>query len=283
MKKSKLKKIIINIAILLLFLAGIGIMIYPTFSDFMARRNYTAAITNYEDEVQELSDETVDAEIEAANAYNAEVKQISAIPFGSKEFISDSRYQELLNVGGMMGRIRIPEIDVDLPIYHGSSEEVLRKGVGHLMGTSLPVGGSGTHVSLTGHSGLPSAKLFTDLSKMVVGDVFYIDTLNLTLAYQVDQILVIEPDDIKDLQIVKDRDLVTLITCTPYGVNSHRLLVRGTRIAYEPEPGEDQRQVVSFSLKRLIMNNLLWIAAAVIVTLVVIIIVIVRRRRQRRR
>lgn len=268
-----------NIIIFLLFAVGFGIMAYPTISDYMASRDHIAAILTYQDTVEKLPADFAKAELKKAHIYNTTVQHPSTDPFGENQVVLDQDYQQMMNVGGVMGRVRIPKIHVDLPVYHGTSEDVLQKGVGHLFGTSLPAGGSGTHATLTAHSGLPSAKLFTDLEKMQEGDRFYIDVLNETLAYEVDQIKVIEPSDIKDLQIIENRDLVTLITCTPYGINSHRLLVRGSRIPLEDAP--EREQVIAGNPIGILLENW-WIAALMLAILVLLFVVSQRRRKQRR-
>ena len=175
-----------------------------------------------------------------------------------------------------MGYIEIPKINVRLPIYHGTSEEVLQEGVGHIESTALPIGGEFTHAILTGHRGLPRAKLFTDLDQLEIGDRFYLYILDEILAYEVDEIHTVLPDELQQLQTVEDRDLVTLITCTPYGVNTHRLLVRGTRIPYSPEEAEEYRQSVGLVSVFGVEARLQYWGAAVGGVLLLIVVVIVR-------
>ena len=214
----------------LLFIVGIGIMLYPTVSNVLALFTQSRVISTYQSTVSNMSREDIQIEREQAVSYN---NQLSG---ESDKVIEGISYLDLLNVGEVMGYIEIPSIDVYLPIYHGTSDAVLQKGIGHMDKTSLPVGGRSTHSVLTGHTGLPKAKLLTDLTKVVVGDQFYIHSLDEVLAYEVDQIKVVLPEETDDLSIEAGQDYVTLVTCTPYGINTHRLLVRGTRVPYvEPE------------------------------------------------
>lgn len=219
--------------IVFIFILGVGILCYPTVSNYIATKNQIQIISNYQNKVHKSNEKDLKKEWEAAEKYNASLSgEVIGDPFipGSGRVIPDN-YEEVLDVDGIMGYIKIPKINVDLPIYHGCKEESLQKGVGHLEDTALPIGGKGNHCVLSGHRGLPSAELFTDLDKLEKGDQFYLYILDKILTYEVDQIKVISPDEVQDLRTVPDRDLVTLITCTPYGVNSHRLLVRGTRAA----------------------------------------------------
>lgn len=217
--------------IVIIFILGVGILCYPTVSNYIATKNQIQIISNYQNKVSKSNEKDLKAEWEAAEKYNASLSgEVIGDPFvpGSGRVIPDN-YEEVLDVDGIMGYIKIPKIKVDLPIYHGCKEESLQKGVGHLEDTALPIGGKGNHCVLSGHRGLPAAELFTDLDKLEKGDQFYLYILDKILTYEVDQIKVISPDEVQDLRTIPDRDLVTLITCTPYGVNSHRLLVRGTR------------------------------------------------------
>jgi len=221
---------------LFIFLVGVVLFAYPTFSQWYNAKDQSDVIAEYADHVEEMDDEEIEQELERARAYNEDLIRVvaTADPFqdptatDSEEY---GAYGELLNLtpAGVMGYIEIPSINVYLPIYHGVSKDVLAIGVGHLPETSLPVGGPSTHAVLAGHSGMSNARLFTDLPDVVKGDVFYIHVYNRTLTYTVDQIKTVVPTDTRDLVIFPDQDYVTLVTCTPYGVNSHRLLVRGTR------------------------------------------------------
>lgn len=231
------------LAPLLIFAVGAGIFLYPAISNFLAERGQQDTIRTYHAKVQTMNQEEIDAAWEEAQIYNENLAGDPVHdPFvmGSGYVLPDN-YEDVLNIegDGVMGEIEIPKIDVDLPIYHGTSEEVLEKGAGHLEMTALPIGGKNRHPVISAHRGLPSAELFTRLDEMEIGDEFYIHVLDETLAYEVDQIEVIEPEELSLLQPEEDKDLVTLLTCTPYAVNTHRLLVRGTRVPYEETTPED--------------------------------------------
>ena len=237
-----MKKKIPGILFGILFLTGFGILIYPTAADQWNTYRQSRLISSYEAAVEKMEPEDFSLQWEKARAFNDSfsTNNIYGDIFGSEEQeLTDTAYWQVLNVGGdgVMGYLSIPKIHVRLSIYHGVEEEVLQTGVGHLNGTKLPIGGEGTHCVLAAHRGLPSARLFTDIDQLEKGDLFYIHVLDQVLAYQVDQILdMVDKDDTavleEALQIQEGKDLVTLFTCTPYGVNSHRLLVRGTRVPY---------------------------------------------------
>ena len=220
-------------------LSGLGLIAYPTVSNIWNEYRNEQIAASYNQVAGEYSDELLQKMMDDAVAYNEEHKKtgnyVKDAFNDSEEYILTHPYDTLLNLRGdeVMGYIEIPAIKARIAIYHGIGTEALTKGCGHVEGTRLPVGGENTHAVLAAHRGLPSAKLFTDLDQMKEGDVFYIHVLNQTLAYEVDQIKVVLPEDISDLLIDKNEDYVTLVTCTPYGINSHRLLVRGTRIPYE--------------------------------------------------
>lgn len=231
-KKSKVMPIISSI----LFMAGACIFFYPTVSNYIAEKNQASVIQEYQETVQKDDIENVEAEWAKAEEYNENLAGDPVHdPFvpGSGYALPEN-YLDVLNVNGIMGYIEIPKISVYLPIYRGTSEEVLEKGVGHIESTSLPIGGQYRHSVLTGHRGLPSAELFTNLDKLKEGDYFYIHVLDQTLAYKVDQIKTVQPRDLEDLVAVPGEDYITLVTCTPYAVNTHRLLVRGSRTDYVP-------------------------------------------------
>ena len=211
------------------FLTGICILLYPAFSDFWNSKTQSMAITDYESVLQNLTAEDYAAMFEEANHYN---QQLYETDYPLMDYTSVEGYHDLLSVtdNDMIGYLKIDRIGVELPVYHGTSDAVLNKGVGHLEGSSLPVGGENTHCVLSAHRGLPSSKLFTDLDRLEIGDTFQIVVLNQVLTYQVDSVKVIEPTNVNDLQIIKGGDYCTLFTCTPYGINTHRLLVRGVRI-----------------------------------------------------
>lgn len=211
------------------FLVGICVLLYPAFSDYWNSKTQSRAINDYESVLDDLSAQEYDKIFDDAHAYN---KALYDTDYPLTEYKKVSGYEQALNVteNGMIGYLKIDRISLELPIYHGTSDTVLSKGVGHLEGSSLPVGGESTHSVMSAHRGLPSSKLFTDLDRMEIGDTFQIIILDQTLTYQVDQVKVITPTEVEDLQIVEGADYCTLFTCTPYGINTHRLLVRGVRI-----------------------------------------------------
>ncbi len=220
---------ILNIVIILMFVAGLSIALYPTVSNWWNERHQSRAVDSYLEDVEDLSAEEREKMYEDAVAYNAELAQKSmSLNLSNYEL---EQYNKTLDVTGtgIMGYVDIPKIDVKLPIYHGTDEAILQVGAGHIAGTSLPVGGESTHCVISGHSGLPSAKLFTDITKLEAGDYFTITTLDKTLTYEVDQIRIVLPYELSDLKIEEGQDYCTLVTCTPYGINTHRLLVRGHR------------------------------------------------------
>ena len=232
-----MKRIIINIFIGLIFLTGLSVLLYPTVSDYINELHSSRAIASYDNTVTEMAPEDYSKEQEAAAAYNeylANFSNLSAAATTETER-DDSPYNELLNIGGngIIGAIKIPVVKINLPIYHGTDESVLQVASGHYLGSSLPIGGESTHAILTGHRGLPSAKLFTDLDRLEEGDTFYIKVLGEILEYQIDQIEIVLPEEVDGLSITQGEDYVTLVTCTPYGINSHRMLIRGTRIPYD--------------------------------------------------
>lgn len=226
----------ITLLLILILLAGVSLLLYPTVSDYWNSFHQSRAIASYAEQVANIDDAQYEELWDAARDYNQ-----SLLHRPNDFILSDEQqeiYKSLLDIGGngIMGYIEIPMIDVMLPIYHGTKESVLQIAVGHLDWTSLPVGGAGSHCVLSGHRGLPSARLFTDLDKLKVGDVFMLHVLNEILTYEIDQILIVEPQDTDPLLIEPGKDLCTMITCTPYGINSHRMLVRGHRIESQEEP-----------------------------------------------
>ena len=225
-------------------IVGILILLYPTISNFLVERNASRAVSNYDAAVSNLTDERYAQMLAEAHAYNAQLAGLSGIPAADggadpgtvdAAALRDS-YMQLLNLSGdgMMGYITIPRLDETIPIYHTTEEKVLQVATGHIETSSLPVGGASTHAAISGHRGLPSAKLFTELDKMQLGDIFYVKVLKETFAYQVDQILTVLPEETEALAIEPRADYVTLVTCTPYAINSHRLLVRAHAIPYLP-------------------------------------------------
>lgn len=223
-----------NLSTLLLFaalLVGLCLLVYPTFSDWWNSFHQSRAIATYTENVAQIDNSHYDKILEDAHAYN---KALAALPSREWNLTEEQleQYTATMDVTGtgIMCYIEIPKIKCNLPIYHGVEDTVLQIAIGHIPGSSLPIGGESTHAVLSGHRGLPSARLFTDLDKLVVGDVFLLHVLDETLTYEVDQILIVEPYDLSSLEIIPGEDLVTLVTCTPYGINTHRLLVRGHRI-----------------------------------------------------
>jgi len=248
---------------------------YPLFSDWYNGRAQTTVIDNYGKAVSELEEEDFKVLWEAAQAYNEGLRGsvILTEPFDETAVSELSEeYESLFNVNGdgVMGHVRIPKIDVKLPIYHGTSSETLKKGAGHLQNTSLPTGGIATHAVLSSHTGFPTATLFTDLDKLEEGDLFFLEILDKTLAYRVDQVKVVVPSDISDLYVDQEQDYVTLVTCTPYGVNSHRLLIRGVRTDYKEALEEEQM------VQKVRTWNWPYIIAAVLLILILLLYVIYR-------
>ena len=229
--KRWIKEQKVNIILCLVILIGVGLLSYPTVSDWWNRFHQTRAVASYAAAVSQMKTEDYDRLFAEADDYNRKLAGT-----GMKWSMTDEEIQEYNSIldiseNGIMGYIDIPRIRQTLPIYHGTDDAVLQIAIGHLAGTSLPVGGDSTHCVVSGHRGLPSARLFTDLDRLTVGDIWTMTVLNRTVTYEVDQIRIVEPEDLSELQIVQGRDYCTLLTCTPYGINSHRLLVRGHRIA----------------------------------------------------
>ncbi|MGL6199068.1 MAG: class C sortase [Lachnospiraceae bacterium] len=278
--KTNKKKIILNLFLVLLALAGLAVMSYPFIGNVLNQRYHDSLINDYDNSVETLSQETIDTEFAACNEYNQKLlgNVVLTDPFDPEAMKNTTEeYEERLNItgNGTMGYIQIPEINVKLAIYHGTSTEVLDKGVGHLENTSLPVGGTGTHAVLSAHTAYAKAELFNNLVDLEEDDVFYLTILDQILEYQVDQIKVVKPEDTGDLLINVEEDYVTLVTCTPYGVNSHRLLVRGTRIPYDG--GLDEEEVLADS------KPVYWMIALIILLILLIIIIIVVWKRRKRK
>ncbi|MGC4018057.1 MAG: class C sortase [Muricomes sp.] len=237
-----------TIGIVLLFLIGLSILLYPTISDRWNEYRAQQLISSYDTAVATGKNQDYSKMLAEASDYNVKLThEIIPDAFSIRDGVEDKTYESLLNPmgDGMMGYVEIPAIKVKSPLYHYTTEEVLKKGIGHLFGSSLPVGGKNTHAVVSAHRGLPSAKLFTDLDLVEKGDVFYVHVLDEILAYKVDQILVVKPEETEALGIEEDKDYVTLVTCTPYAVNSHRILVRGHRIPYDGELHKELVQNVS--------------------------------------
>ena len=275
--KKKIPRIIFG----LMFLIGFGILVYPTVADQWNTYRQSRLISSYERTINEMEPEDFTAEWEKAWAFNDTLTQNSIYGdvFGEEDQeLEDTEYWQVLNVGGdgVMGYLSIPKINIKLSIYHGTGDEVLQTGVGHLNGTKLPIGGESTHSVLAAHRGLPSARLFTDIDQLEKGDMFYIHVLDETLAYQVDQILdMVDKDDYETLeealQIEEGKDQVTLFTCTPYGVNSHRLLVRGIRVPYNGEE-EAAATPVDTMLEAVQDYYMLYLILGLAITLLIILL-----------
>ncbi len=276
-----MKRTLINLAFGLLFLTGFGILAYPTVSDQWNTYRQSRLISTYEEAVSQMKPEDYSREWETARAFNEtlEKNNLYGDAFGTSDTdLTDTQYWTVLNAAGdgIMGYLSIPKINIRLAVYHGVGEEVLQTGIGHLDGTKLPIGGESTHSVLAAHRGLPSARLFTDVDQLARGDRFYIHILDEILAYEVDQILpMVDKDDMETLenalQIAEGEDHVTLFTCTPYGVNSHRLLVRGTRVPYEGE--EEIASTPVDTMLRAVQNYyMLYLILGLSVTVLVILV-----------
>lgn len=225
-----MKKHLSSIILISVFLVGLSLLLYPTVSDYWNSFHQSQAIASYVETVSSMDNDKYKSIRESAKFYNERLAKSSNLWVMNEQQVSDYDKQLRITNSGIMGYVEIPKIKCSLPIYHGTDDSVLQIAVGHIAGSSLPVGGKSTHCVLSGHRGLPSAKLFTNLDELVAGDIFQLRTLDETLTYEVDQILIVLPNEIDDLKIEQGKDLCTLVTCTPYGVNSHRLLVRGHRV-----------------------------------------------------
>jgi sortase A len=280
-----MKKKSSKIVIILIFLAGLSLLLYPLVANQWNNHRQKQLISNYESVISDKEAAgNIDyaAEMKKAEAYNdallpSILPDSFAVADASTE--TDSSYEDSLNIAGdgMMGIVEIPKIAIKLPIYHGTGDEVLQKAAGHLEGSSLPIGGESTHAVISAHRGLPSASLFTDLDQLEIGDHFLIHVLDETLCYEVDQILVVDPEDTSALAVEDGEDLVTLLTCTPYGVNTQRLMVRGHRVPYEEQAVADEQTPLSgFSLHT---NYLLWVVVGIVITGVFILILFIREKK----
>lgn len=261
-----------TLAFVFIFLIGLSILLYPVVSSTWNQYLANQLISNYDNEIAQIEPEELNSALEAAGTYNGRMLP-KDVPdaFSIRDNAYDKEYEALLNLtgDGVMGYIEIPSVDARSPIYHYTYEDVLQKGVGHLFGSSMPVGGSGTHAVLTAHRGLPNNKLFSDLDKVVVGDKFFIKICGETFAYQVDQIEIVEPDQTQGLALFEGKDYVTLVTCTPYGVNTHRILCRGYRVPYVPgeEEGIRTRAWVNMNILMGLIGALVGILVALVLTI----------------
>lgn len=283
MKSRRLYSLIGTIVLLI---AGLGILLYPSFSDWWNTRRANSLITEYEQVIADLGEDETETIRTTAHVYNGTLtgKELPDA-FAELQLPPDATYDSMLNPSGTgyMGTVEVPAIDQNLPIYHYTTPEVLEKGAGHLAGSSLPVGGDTSHCVITAHRGLPSAKLFTDLDRIKEGDVFYLHVLGETLAYEVDQIKTVEPDQTEDLSIVAGQDYCTLVTCTPYAVNTHRLLVRGHRIPYVEEEYQEQLKTSAAPSGTSVLIRILCVVAGVAIALAIIWIVTRREKRRNRK
>ena len=275
MKKSKSSTIIL----ILIFLAGFSLLLYPTVSDYWNSFHHSKAIADYVEYTAKLDPETYERMWSMAQKYNE-----ALLHKDDRYTMTDeerAEYEEVLNVSGtgILGYIEIPSISCSLPIYHGINENVLQIAIGHIEGTSLPVGGEGTHCVLSGHRGLPSARLFTDLDKMAEGDSFMLRVLDETLTYEVDQIRIVEPSEMKDLEIEEGKDYCTLVTCTPYGINSHRLLVRGHRVANQEDASSVRMVADAVQIEPVLAAPLF--AAPILLVLLVLLFVSTHRKKEK--
>ena len=289
--KNNSEKLLLIISIIFIIL-GVGIFLYPSISNYLAEKNHIDIIRNYDDLIVKIDEEKINEEKEKAKIYN---ENLSGDPVHDPFVIGSGyalpeNYKEVLNVSddGVMGYVEIPKISVYLPIYHGTSDDVLEKGVGHIQNTSVPIGGNSTHSILTGHTGLPNAELFTRLDELGIDDIFYIHVLGDVLTYKVFETKVILPDKIDELQILNGKDYITLVTCTPYGVNSHRLLVKAERVEYEEysvtksttdEEGTDTKKESSSKHYYLTGTQIGIVLLVLILTIVSIIGISIRRKK----
>lgn len=268
-KKSRLKRRLPLVGIFLLLVAGICFFIYPLVGNWYTDYTSRAVIQKYDQTIQEMGEEAIHKLERQAVEYNRALAE--------KEFnkVSSVNYDTLLSVADSLGYIEIPKIGVYYPIFHGLSEEVLQKGIGHMEGTSLPIGGDSSHCVLAGHTGLPSSKLFTDLDTLQEGDAFYIHVLDKVLKYQVDNISVVLPSESESVGIVEGEDYVTLLTCTPYGINDHRLLVRGKRVPYETKTMESEKEwpLVNVEARKLPARTIMWYGGTGIIAVVLIVVI----------
>ncbi len=275
MKKAKKKggrkrDKLLTIILVIVFVVGLGVMLYPTVSELWNSRVQSRVVAVYDEAVAALSEADYTAEFEAAYAYNERLAGIGTLAAMADTDRVAEDYWDLLDVtgDGVMGYVTIDKIDVQLPIYHGTESSSLAVGAGHLEGTSLPVGGESTHSVISAHRGLPSALLFTNLDEMEIGDTFTVTILDQVLTYQVDQITVVLPDELENLYIEEGQDYCTLMTCTPYGINTHRMLVRGVRIETE----ETTHLRVTAEARRI--SGIMLAAAAIAIMLIILLIVL---------
>lgn len=278
------------VLIVLIFLLGIGFVSYPLLSNQLYEKEQAEVTSEYDEAIQKEDDAAINEEWQKAYAYNEDLQKQKVVltePFDPNLDLdpSEEPYASILNINGdgIMGYLDIPKIDVRLSIYHGTTQDILKEGVGHLQSTSLPCGGDSSHTVLTGHTGLPGKRLFTDLALLEVGDVFYIHILNEVHAYQVFSIDVVEPEDTSLLHIQQGKDLATLLTCTPYGLNTHRLLVRGERIPYEEAEEAPESSVKTESIWEKEYKSAILYCLAIYVPLTVLLLLIFTRKSKKKK
>ena len=274
-----LKKHGTTLLLMLFLLIGAGLIAYPTFADWWNSFHQSRAVASYAEAVANLNTEEYEKAIQSAQEYNTKLSKAGILWTMDKK--QEKEYNQQLEIGtsGIMGYIDIPKINVMLPIYHGIEESVLQVAIGHIPGSSLPVGGKGSHCIISGHRGLPSARLFTDIDKMVEGDTFVLTVLNQTLTYEVDQIHTVLPTELRGLQIEKGKDYCTLVTCTPYGINTHRLLVRGHRISN----ADGDAMVIADALQIEPVYIAPFLAVPILILLLIIMFIVTGRHSRRRK
>lgn len=276
---KKIKKNLSTIILVLILIAGLSLLLYPTFSDYWNSFHQSQAISSYAENVADLDEDKYAAIWSAAEEYNKSLTDKLNSFFLSEEEKKDYTSQLDITGLGIMGYIEIPKIDCSLPIYHGTEESALQIAVGHIEWSSLPVGGESSHCVLSGHRGLPSAKLFSDLDKLQEGDIFTLRVLDEILTYEVDQILIVEPQETDSLKIIEGEDLCTLVTCTPYGINTHRLLVRGHRIENIEESKNIRVTADAMQIEPLLVAAL----TAIPILLLLILLLLPKRKKNHRR
>lgn len=286
-KNKRIRRLKIGFAFLMI-LSGLGIVLYPVISNMLAQRHASTAIRDYENTITNLEEEKLDAAKEAARSYNEQLNTVVERDENGEAEETGISYVDMLGLSESLGYITIPKIDVELPIYEGTTDDILLKGVGHMPQTSFPLGGENTHSVLTGHRGLADAALFTDLDKLEIGDLFYLHVLDEILAYRVDRISVVLPEETEELQIIPGGDYCTLVTCTPYAINTHRLLVRGERTDYVEEENESTMQYQALQTGTVIRRYvevwpwLLLALAGVVGGEGILLLLLIRRQKRRR-
>ncbi|HEP1799223.1 TPA: class C sortase [Streptococcus suis] len=267
-----------TILLKLIFVFGLLITVYPLISQFYYRYESDREVESFYEQAQQLPSEEVSKRLENARAYNQTLDPSKMQdPYSEEEKAGIAEYARMLEVKEKIGFVEIPKINEQIPIYAGTTEDVLQKGAGHLEGSSLPVGGESTHTVISAHRGLPNASLFTNLDRLKIGDQFYIHNIAETLAYEVDQILVVEPSDFDPVMVQSGEDYATLLTCTPYMINSHRLLVRGHRVPYEPKVAAKQKPIFFLD-----MLSLSYLIAFLLMLLIFVVLYLRRKRKQQK-